>query len=69
MSLLDYVLRPSGLTHGRLPLFISAKSRRRGIHGTKPRQWPPSAWQVIFNPDQSVLPALVKLSSALFDLE
>jgi hypothetical protein len=51
------------------PLFLSVGSRRRGTHGTKPRQQPPIAWQASFNPSQLDLPALVKLLSALSDLE
>jgi hypothetical protein len=51
------------------PLFLFAKSMRRGTHGTKPRQQPPSAWQASFNPSQPDLPALAKLSSTLSDLE
>jgi hypothetical protein len=51
------------------PLFLSAESRRLGTHGTKPHQQLPSACQVSFGLDYSDLPNLVKLLSALFDLE
>jgi hypothetical protein len=51
------------------PLFLSTESRRCSTHGTKPRQQPSSAWQGSFNPDQLDHPVLVKLPSALFDLE
>jgi hypothetical protein len=58
MALLAHALRPSGPTHGSSPLFLSAKSKRFGTHGTKPHQQPPSAWQVSINPSQPDLPAL-----------
>jgi hypothetical protein len=61
MGLLACALRPSGPTHGRPPLFLSAESKRCGTHGTKPHQWPLSAWQASFNPSQSDLPALGKV--------
>jgi hypothetical protein len=57
---------------GRLmvgPLFLSAESRRHGTYGTKPHQWPLSAWQKSFNPNQPDLPALVKWLSTLSDME
>jgi hypothetical protein len=66
MGLLARVLGLSGLTLGRSPLFLFAKSRRRGAHGTKPHQQPPSAWQASFTFN---IPALEKLSSALSNLE
>jgi hypothetical protein len=34
------------------PMFLSAESRRRDTHGTKPHQQLLSAWQAIFNPSQ-----------------
>jgi hypothetical protein len=68
MRLLTHVLRLSEPTHGS-PLFLSVESRRCGIYGTKPIQQLPSAWQASFNPDQSNLHVLMKLSSVLFDLE
>jgi hypothetical protein len=43
MGLLACVLRPSGPTHDRPPLFLYIESRRLGIHGTKSRQQPSSA--------------------------
>jgi hypothetical protein len=69
MGLLARVVRPSGPTHGRPPLFLSVESRRLGTHGTKPHQQPPSASQVSFGLDYPHLPDLAKLLSALFDLE
>jgi hypothetical protein len=51
------------------PLFLSAESRRLGTHGIKPHQQPPSAWQASFGLDYVDLPNLMKLPSALFDLE
>jgi hypothetical protein len=51
------------------PLFLSIESRRCGTHGTKAHQQLPSPWQASFNPVQPDLPVLVKLPSALFDLE
>jgi hypothetical protein len=68
MGIMARFLRPSGLTHGR-PLFLCVESRRHGTHVTKPHQQPLSAWQANFNPNQPDLSALVKLSSALSDLE
>jgi hypothetical protein len=35
MCHLACVLRPSGPTHGRPPLFLSSKSKRHGTHGTR----------------------------------
>jgi hypothetical protein len=69
MGLLARVLRLSGPTHGRLLLFLSAKSRRLSTHDTKPDQQPSSAWQARFSLDYRDLPILAKLPSALFDLE
>jgi hypothetical protein len=57
MGLLARALRSSGPTHGS-PLFLSVESTRRGTHGTKPHQQPPSAWQASFNPSQLDLPIL-----------
>jgi hypothetical protein len=57
MGLLTLILRPSGPTHDG-PLFLLSKSIRCGTHGTKPRQEPPSAWQVSFGFENSNLPLL-----------
>jgi hypothetical protein len=62
---------PLGRVHRLMvgPLFHFDESMRYGTHGTRPRQQLPSVWQASFNPNQSDLHALVKLSSALSNLE
>jgi hypothetical protein len=69
MGLLARVLRPSGPTHGRPPLFLFVESRILVTHGTKPHQQPPSAWQAGFSLDYPDLLVLAKLPHALFDME
>jgi hypothetical protein len=69
MGLLARVLKTNGPTHGRPP--CSSLSSQGDVVPMIPNfiNNPSSAWNASFNPNQSNLPALVKLPSALFDLE
>jgi hypothetical protein len=55
MGLLTQIFTSSGSTPGGPP-FLLSESNRLGTHGTKPRQQPPSAWQVNFGFEKSNLP-------------
>jgi hypothetical protein len=65
MGFLARDFRPSGRTYGSPPPFLSVESRRRGTHGIKPRQQPPSVWQVSFNPSQPDLSARGEVARVL----
>jgi hypothetical protein len=64
MGLLTHASRMSGPTLGRV-----TQSKRCGTHGTKSRQQLLSAWQESFSLGPLDLLVLVKLPSAMPDLE
>jgi hypothetical protein len=64
MDLLAWILRPSGPTHG-VPLFLFSESSKHGIHNTKSRQQPLSAWQAISGLENSNLPIFDKVIGVL----